>query len=250
MRALVTGAGRGIGRAIAGALQAAGAHVHICDVDEARLAAARADGLAATRADVADPDDVAALFREVGREMGGLDVLVNNAGTAGPTAPVEEVEPQAWVRTVAVNLTGAFLCARQAVPLLRGAGGGSIVNIVSSAGVMGYPLRSPYAAAKWGVVGLTKTLAMELGPDDIRVNAVCPGPVEGERMEAVIAAEAAATGRTAGDVRAGYLAQTSLRTFVTPEDIAATVAFLCSPAATKITGQVLSVDGHTETLRT
>ncbi len=134
--------------------------------------------------------------------------------------------------------------------MLREAGGGSIVNIASSAGVTGYPMRAPYAASMWGVVGLTKSLAMELGPDGIRVNAVCPGPVEGDRMERVIAAEAAATGRTPAEVRAGYAAQTSLRKFIAPEEIAAAVTFLCSSAASKITGQVLGVDGNTETLRT
>ncbi len=245
-RVVVTGGGRGIGWAIAQAFATGGARVHVCDVDDGALGPARQLGFGTSVCDVADAGDVAALFAR----LDGLDVLVNNAGIAGPTGPLDEVDPAEWDRTVAVNLTGAFLCTRAAVPLLRGAGGGAIVNIASSAGVLGYPLRAPYAAAKWGLVGLTKTLAMELGPAGIRVNAVNPGPVEGERMQRVIAAEAAATGRSPDEVRAGYLAQTSLGAFVTPAEIAAAVVWLCSPAAAKVTGQVLGVDGNTETLRT
>ncbi|MBW2175672.1 MAG: SDR family oxidoreductase, partial [Deltaproteobacteria bacterium] len=178
-----------------------------------------------------------------------LDVLVNNAGIAGPTAPIEAVDPEDWDRTMAVNINGQFYCARKAVPLLKEAGGGSIINMSSSAGIMGYPFRSPYAASKWAVIGLTKTMAMELGEFNVRVNAVCPNAVEGPRMDAVIEAEAKVKGITEEEVYACLVQGTSMRTFVTAEDVSNMILFLCSDAGKRISGQALSVDGFTETLR-
>ncbi len=249
-RAVVTAGAGGIGRAIAETLAGAGARVHICDVDADAMAdAARAiPGLGYTLADVADPAAVDRLFDEALDGLGGLDILVNNAGIAGPTAPVEEVSADDWRRTIAVDLDGAFLCARRAVPHLKSAGGGCIVNMSSTAGVLGFANRSPYAAAKWGVIGLTKTLAIELGPHNIRVNAICPGSVEGARIDGVIAADAAARGVSEAEVREAYVRQVSMRTFVTARDIANMVLFICSDAGAKISGQALSVDGNTESL--
>ncbi len=249
-RAVVTAGAGGIGRAIVETFMAAGARVHICDSDEARLSAAKDSlpGLGGTLADVADADAVDRLFDAARDSLGGLDILVNNAGIAGPTAPAEEIAPEDWRRTIAVDLDGAFHCARRAIPLLKGAGGGSIVNISSTAGLFGFPNRSPYAAAKWGLIGLTKTLAMELGPYGIRVNAICPGSVAGPRMDRVIAADAAARGLDPADVRAAYVAQASMRTFVDMRDIAGMALFVCSAAGAKISGQALAVDGHTESL--
>jgi NAD(P)-dependent dehydrogenase (short-subunit alcohol dehydrogenase family) len=179
---------------------------------------------------------------------GSLDVLVNNAGIAGPTARVEDIEPADWDRTIAVDLNGQFYCARLAVPLLKGAGGGSIINISSSAAFSGYPLRSPYAASKWAVIGLTKTLAMELGRFGIRVNAICPGSVEGPRIDRVIERDAAARGMTPEAVRNIYLSHTSMHTFVTADEVASLAAFLASDGGAKISGQVIGVDGHTESI--
>jgi NAD(P)-dependent dehydrogenase (short-subunit alcohol dehydrogenase family) len=251
LRIIVTAGAGGIGQAIAEAFLENGARVHICDVVEERLAGCQAawPELGTSLADVSDPVQVDRLFEAATRRLGGLDVLVNNAGIAGPTAPVEEVAPELWERTMAVNINGQFFCARRAVPLLKMAGGGSIVNISSTAGLMGYPLRSPYAASKWAVIGLTKTLAMELGQFGIRVNAICPGPIKGPRMEAVMAAQATARGVTIDLVHEETYRQTSMRTFIDRRDIAALVLFLCSRAGAKITGQALAVDGHTETLR-
>lgn len=248
--AVVTAGAAGIGRAIVETFLAAGARVHVCDVDEARLAAAckALPGLGATRADVADAEAVDRLFDEAIEALGGLDILVNNAGIAGPTAPAEEIAPEDWRRTVAVDLDGAFHCARRAIPALKRSGGGAIVNIASTAGLFGYPNRSPYAAAKWGLIGLTKTLAMELGRFGIRVNAICPGSVDGPRMDRVIAADAAARGLGPARVREAYVAQVSLRTFVDVADVANMATFLCSAAGARISGQALAVDGHTETL--
>ena len=246
-RVLVTAGAGGIGAAIAEQFRQGAARVHVCDVDEAALQGMK--GFGVTCADVADWEQVEAVFRAVAQGLGGLDVLVNNAGISGPTAATEEIEPAAWRRTIDVNLNGAFYCARQAIPLLKASGGGSIVNIASTAGLFGYPLRSPYAASKWALVGLTKTLAMELGPSGIRVNAVCPGTVEGPRIERVIAAKAAARGVSAAEIRAAYQGKSSLGTLIAARDIAEMVLFLCSHRGARISGQALAVDGHTETLR-
>ena len=178
-----------------------------------------------------------------------MDVLVNNAGISGPTANAEEIAPLDWQRTIDVNLNGAFYCARLAIPLLKAGGGGSIVNISSTAGLFGYPLRTPYAASKWALIGLTKTLAMELGAFGIRVNAVCPGTVEGPRIDRVIAAKAAARGVSAAEIRAAYRGKSSLGTLIAAEDITETVLFLCSDGGARISGQALAVDGNSETLR-
>lgn len=249
-RVVVTAAASGIGRAVAQAFIAAHARVHVCDISADTLGVFQSmePSLSATVADVSDPTAVDRLFDEALRELGGLDVLINNAGIAGPTGPVEDVTPEAWNHTIAVNLSGQFYCIRRAVPLLKQAGGGSIINISSAAGIMGYPLRTPYAASKWAVVGLTKSLAMELGPSGIRVNAICPGSIEGERMQQVIAAEAQARGTDPVSLRKSYEKQNSLRTFIAPEDIANMILFTCSDAGAKISGQALSVDGNTETL--
>jgi len=245
-RVLVTAAATGIGRTVAEAFLEAGARVHVCDLDERALE--RFDRVGSTVADVSDPAQVDRLFADASDALGGLDVLVNNAGISGPTAPVEDIEPADWQRTIEVNLNGQFFCVRRAVPLLKAAGGGAIVNVASTAGLFGYPLRSPYAASKWAIVGLTKTLAMELGSFGIRVNAVCPGSVAGERIERVIADEAASRGVPPDEVRAGFLKQVSLRTFVEAQDVANTILFLCSEGGEKISGQAIAVDGHTEGL--
>jgi NAD(P)-dependent dehydrogenase (short-subunit alcohol dehydrogenase family) len=251
LRVLVTAAGSGIGRAIATTFLQHGARVHICDMDADRLAALRGDyaHLGTTVADVADPAQVDLLFDEATAHLGGLDVLVNNAGIAGPTGPVESLDIAAWDRTMAVNINAQFYCARRGVPLLKAAGGGLIVNLSSVAGLFGYPLRAPYAASKWAVIGFTKTLAMELGEEHIRVNAICPGPVEGPRIDGVIQARADAQGVSFAEMREAYLRQNSLHTLIQAQEIADLVIFLCTPAGRKLSGQALSIDGNTESLR-
>ncbi len=251
-RVLITAAARGIGRVTAEAFAAAGARVFICDIDETALAdfAHANPAIGTAQADVADPAAVERLFEAALDALGGLDVLVNNAGIKGPTGPVETLDPAEFRRCLAVNVEGMFLCTRRAVPALVAAGGGVIVNLASTAGLFGFPHRTPYAASKWAVIGMTKTWAMELGPRGIRVNAVCPGPVAGERIERVIAADADVTGRPLEEVRQRYLRTNSLRTFIDPEDVARLILFLCSDHARRIHGQAIAVDGHTETLRT
>lgn len=249
-RVVVTAGAQGIGLAITEAFVAAGAQVHVCDVNDDFLAAAKSKlpGVTQSQTDVSNEAQVDAMFAELGARWGGLDVLVNNAGIAGPTAKVEETDLAGWDRTIAVNLTGPFLCARRAVPLLKAAGGGSIVNLSSAAGRLGFPLRTPYSASKFGVIGLTETWAMELGPSKIRVNAILPGIVAGERQERVIAAKAASYGIGHEEMRQRLLSQVSLRSMVTAQDIANQIIFICSPAGASISGQSLSVCGNVEHL--
>lgn len=250
MRALVTAGASGIGLAIADALIAGGARVHICDVSDDFLAEFRKTRPEAgvSRADVASETDVKRLFVEVEKSLGGLDVLVNNAGIAGPTGGVDEIAPADWRRTIDVCLTGQFLCAHFGVPMLKAAGGGTIINMSSAAGRLGYAFRTAYSAAKWGVIGLTQSLAKELGPANIRVNAILPGIVAGPRMENVIAARAGQLGVSYAEMERTYLDRVSLRRMVTAQDVAATVVFLVSSAGQNISGQSIGVCGNVEAL--
>lgn len=247
-RVLISAGGAGIGRMIAAAFAARGAKVFICDISEEALDEARRsiEGVKALPVDIAQPAAVTALFAAVEREFGGLDVLVNNAGIAGPTARVEDVAPDELARTLAVNVEGQFHCARHAVPLLKAAGGGTILNLSSVAGRLGFPMRSPYSASKWAVVGFTKSLAIELGETGIRVNAILPGHVETERFRRVVRSKAEATGRSFEDVRARFLAPVSLQRTVAPEDIANMALYLASPFGASITGQAISVCGDVQ----
>jgi len=249
-RVVVTAGAQGIGLAITEAFVTAGAEVHICDVNDDFLASAKVSfpSVSQSRTDVSNEAQVDAMFAELSARWGALDVLVNNAGIAGPTAAVEDTELGDWEQTIAVNLTGPFLCTRRAVPLLKSAGGGSIVNLSSIAGRLGFPLRTPYSASKYGVIGLTETWAMELGPSHIRVNAILPGIVAGERQERVIAAKAASYGIDQEDMRQRLLSKVSLRSMVTAQDIANQIIFICSPAGAAISGQSLSVCGNVEHL--
>ena len=245
LRVLVTAGAAGIGRAIARTFLDHGARVHVCDVDRAALDEARRllPAVTQTVADVARLADVDRLFADVRRDLGGLDVLVNNAGIAGPTAKVEDIAPEDWERCIAVDLNGMFYCTRLAMPLLKAAGGGSIINLSSVAGRLGFPMRSPYAAAKWGVVGFTKSLAIEAGPDGVRVNCLQPGNVEGERIDRVIDAKAKAFGIPFDAQKQKLLDTVSLRTFVTAQDIANMALFLATDAGKHISGQALSICG-------
>ena len=234
LRVLVTAGGAGIGRAIAQTFRAHGARVHTSDIDPKT----KPD----TLADVADLGQVEKLFDEVQKSLGGLDVLVNNAGIAGPTGKVEDLKPEDWDRCIAIDLTGMFYCTRKAMPMIKAAGGGSIVNLSSAAGRHGFPQRSPYAAAKWGVVGFTKTLAVEAGPDKVRVNCILPGLVAGKRNKEITAAKASAQGISVAEVHRRLVETTSLRSMVSEQDIANMILFLCSDAGKHITGQPIAVD--------
>ena len=254
-RALVTAGAAGIGLAIAQHLAARGCQLVVCDVAqealrhfEQRLPEYHVGKHHAVLADVANEGDVERLFGEIRARLGGLDILVNNAGIAGPTGGIDAIDPKDWRRCIDVCLTGQFLCARLAVPLLREAGGGSIVNMSSAAGKYGYAFRTPYSSAKFGVIGLTQSLAKELGPENIRVNAILPGIVEGPRMEGVIRSRAAQLGIPYEEMEARYLERISMRRMVSPGDVAQMIGFLVSDAGRHIAGQSIAVDGNVETL--
>lgn len=260
---LVTGASRGIGRAIALGFAAEGAGVG--------LVATSADGVKSVAeeiaagggralplvGDVAVEADVRRFLAQAESALGPLNVLVTNAGVTGPTLPATEMPLAEWERTLAVNLTGPFLCAREALRTALGrakqSGAApalhSIVNIGSIAGKISYPYRTPYASSKWGLIGLTLTLAEEAGRAGIRVNCICPGPVAGEMLESVMAARARAMGRPLEDVRKQFMGLTMLKRFVKNEDVAALVLFLASDAAANITGQAIDVTGGMAQMR-
>lgn len=239
-RIIVTGAGQGIGAAIADVCRRHGATVFAID--------ANPDSTVDAVADIADAGAVETAVGAAVAAMGGIDGLVNNVGVPGPTGLVEVVDPDAFDACVQINVGGTFRMTAAVVPHL--AAGAAIVNISSTAGIYGYPLRTPYAASKWAVVGMTKTWAMELGDRGVRVNVICPGTVDGPRMDGVIEREAAATGAPFDAIKSGYTNQVSMRTLIAPADIGEATAWLLSPQARYVSGQVLSVDGHTESLRT
>jgi NAD(P)-dependent dehydrogenase (short-subunit alcohol dehydrogenase family) len=247
-RVLVTAGAAGIGRAIVQAFVAAGAKVHVCDLDSAALADLRAQvaGVTTTVCDIGDRAAVEAMVAQAAAALGGMDVLINNAGISGPTASVEQMDPDAWEAVLRINLTGTFNVTRHAIPHLKHSTAGVILVMSSLAGRFGYPNRSPYATTKWGLIGLTKTLSRELGEFGIRVNAILPGAVEGPRIEHVLKGRAAASGRSVADERAAALANQSIKHMVAPQDIAALAVFLASDAGRSISGQILPIDGDSQ----
>jgi len=250
LRVLVTAGANGIGLAIARAFAGEGAKVHICDVDTAALASLKTTDPMLTQSicDVSDRAAVKSLFAETGAVLGGLDVLVNNAGIAGPTSKVEEMNPEDWDRCLDICLTGQFNCTRLAVPLLKASRNASIVNIASAAGRLGFAMRTPYAAAKWGVIGFTKSLSIELGPDNIRVNAILPGLVAGDRQRRVLEAKAQQRGISFAEMERTAFSYTSIKDYVTPQQIADQIVFMCSPRGSTISGQAISICGDTQML--
>jgi NAD(P)-dependent dehydrogenase (short-subunit alcohol dehydrogenase family) len=250
LRVLITAGAGGIGLKVAEAFEREGAKLHVCDIDKAALSAlAKAHpGIGVSECDVADRKAVAALFAQAAEKLGGLDCLVNNAGIAGPTGPVHEIEPEEWDRCVQVCLTSQFNCTRLAVEHLRQSKNASIVNLSSAAGRFGFPNRSPYSAAKWGVVGFTKTIAMELGQYGIRCNAILPGTVEGERIRRVIEAKAKIAGKSPREMEDTWLAKASIREMIQPEQLADMILFLASPRARTISGQAIAIDSDLQSL--
>lgn len=250
LRVLVTAGANGIGLEIARSFVEEGAKVHVCDVDEAALNALRTTDptLTFSICDVSDRKAVAKMFDEALAVLGGLDTLVNNAGIAGPTGKVDDINPEDWDRCLAICLTGQFNCARLAVPHLRASKNASITNISSAAGRFGFAMRAPYAAAKWGVIGFTKSLSIELGGDNIRVNAILPGLVAGDRQRRVLEAKAQQRGISFQEMEAQAFSFTSIKDYVTPRQIADQIVFLSSPRGRTISGQDISVCGDTRML--
>jgi NAD(P)-dependent dehydrogenase (short-subunit alcohol dehydrogenase family) len=243
-RVLITAGAAGIGREFARAFAAQGAKIFICDIDEAGLAAMAKEipGLVTRRCDMAKRGEIEAMVPAATAALGGLDVLINNAGIAGLTLPVEQYPPDDWDKVVVVNLTGMFDVTRLAIPALKQSKAGVIINMSSIAGRYGFANRSPYAATKWAVIGFTKTLSLELGAHGIRANAIAPGAVAGERIVRVFQGRAQLSGRSMDEVKAEAFSQQSIEDFIDPKDIAQLAVFLASPAAKSISGQVLPID--------
>ncbi len=252
MNVVVIAGASGIGREIVRAFLEESAHVFVCDISEDLIAEFSTEftDTYIEKVDVAKYDEVKNFFGAISRKVDSIDVLVNCAGIAGPTALLHEADPKHWDQTIDVNVKGMFYCCRQAIPLIKKSKNGSIINLASNAAFFGFPYRSAYTAAKWATIGLTKTLAMELGNDGIRVNAICPGSVTGDRIDRVIQADAREQGKTIEEIKASYVKQVSLKTFVGPEDVANMCLFLSSEMGKFISGQAIGLDGHTEGLST
>nr|WP_249139099.1 SDR family oxidoreductase [Actibacterium sp. MT2.3-13A] len=246
-RVIVTAGAQGIGRAIVDAYLAEGAQVATCDIDTAALDTLPRE-VFRQRADMGDAAQIADFMAAALGHLGGLDVLVNNAGIAGPTSPVEEIDPEDWHKCLDICLTAQFHCVRYAVPVLRQSKNPSIINLSSLAGRLGFALRTPYAAAKWGVIGFTKSLSIELGKDGIRCNAILPGIVAGDRQRRVLEAKAQRRGISFEQVEAEAFSYTSLKEYVQPEQIADQILFLTSPRGRTISGQAVSICGDGQML--
>ena len=241
----------GIGWATTKICVAKGASVYLCDNDLKAINKVKKHSLYNKRifvseTDASDETEVVDFFHKIKKKFRNLDALINNVGIAGPTGTIEKLDSSEWENTLHVNVNSHFYFTKQAIPLLKKSNNSSIVNISSTAGIMGYPLRSPYTVSKWGVVGLTKTLAMELGKYKIRVNAVCPGTIKGDRMKRVIKAKAKLMKVSQKLIEKDFISMSSLKSWVTEEDIGNACAFLISNEASKISGQVIAVDGNTE----
>ena len=250
LRVIVTAGAAGIGREVARAFLREGALVHICDVDRHALADLPGSDpkLKASLCDVADREAVTRFIDTATDALGGLDCLVNNAGIAGPTGRVDEIPPEEWDRTLAVNITGQFNCVRAALRHLANSANPSIINLSSVAGRLGFPMRTPYAASKWAVVGFTKSLAMELGPLNIRVNAIQPGAVEGDRIRRVFAAKAQVRGVSMQTIQDEAMSHASIKDMIAPQQLADMMVFLASPRGRTISGQAISICGDVQSL--
>jgi len=251
LRVLITAGAGGIGLTAAQTFLREGARVHVCDIDSDALAnlATTAPGATSSHCDVSKRDQVARMMDEAVAALGGLDCLVNNAGIAGPTGRVDEIEPADWEQCLDICITGQFNVARVAIPHLKASKHNtSIINYSSAAGKFGFPMRAPYAAAKWGVIGFTKTLAMELGENGIRCNAIQPGPVDGARIRTVIDGKARALNISFDEMQARMLANQSIKALIPPQQLADLTVYLASPLASTISGQDISVDGDMQSL--
>jgi NAD(P)-dependent dehydrogenase (short-subunit alcohol dehydrogenase family) len=245
--ALVTGGGKGIGRAIALLFAGEGARVVVNGTDQEAIEAVTKEITAGGgqalcyQADIASEEAVKQMVETTLTQFGKLDILVNNSGIAGPTAPVVNMDIEEWDRTMAVNLTGAMLCAKYALPNMIERQSGAVINITSVGGLGGYALRSPYCASKWAMIGLSKTIALEVGQYGITSNAIAPGPVRGPRIDGVIKNRAQEMGRTVEEVEREYMGMTTLKRMVENEDIAAMALFLASDEGRNITGEVINI---------
>ncbi|MDG2197520.1 MAG: SDR family oxidoreductase [SAR324 cluster bacterium] len=249
-KVIVSAGGSGIGLAIVQGFLAEGAEVATCDINPELVSELKRNhpSVYGEEVDVADAQAVQQFTQSAIGKLGGLDCLVNNAGIAGPTSPIEEIPEADWERCLSVCLNSQYFFIKASVFSLRKSSNPSIVNISSAAGKYGFAFRTPYSTAKWGVIGLTKSLAIELGPDQIRVNAILPGLVSGERQKRVLTAKAEKRGVSFDEIEQEAFSYTSIKSYVTPQDIANQVLYLASERGKLISGQAISVDGDTRML--
>ena len=248
---IISAGASGIGLATAKVCLSRGAYVYLCDIDNKSLNKLNKNPLINKRlfkynCDASDESQVLDLFKKISKKTKKIDALINNVGVAGPTGSLEKLKSKDWEKTIQVDVNSHFYFTKKAIPLIKKSRNGSIINISSTAGILGFPLRSPYAASKWAIIGLTKTLSMELGKFKIRVNAICPGSVEGDRMKRVVDAKALLTKTNPKKVKQEFESMVSLQTFVNKEDIASMALFLLSDESQNISGQAMTVDGNTE----
>ena len=246
---IISAGASGIGWATAKICLSKGAYVYLCDIDNKSLNKIKKHPLANKKlfyyeCDASDEDDVSNFFSQVNKKTKKIDALINNVGVAGPTGTIEKLSSEDWEKTLKINVISHFYFAKLAIPMLKKNKGGSIINISSGAGIMGFPLRSPYAASKWAVIGLTKTLAMELGKFKIRVNAICPGTIKGDRMIRVIRDKAKFLKVSKKKIEKDFISMASMNCWINEEDIGKMCSYLISSDGEKISGQAIPIDGN------
>ena len=248
---IISAGASGIGWATAKICLSRGAFVYICDLDLKSLNKIRKHSLNNKRlfsynCDASNEEEVSNFFNQIKKKTNKIDALINNVGVAGPTGSLEKLNSKDWENTLHTDVNSHFYFTKRAIPLIKKSKNGSIINISSTAGILGFPLRSPYAASKWAIIGITKTLAMELGKFNIRVNAVCPGTIKGDRMKRVIRDKAKFTKISRKSIEKDFISMSSMKQWILEDDIGKMCAFLISDDSSKVSGQVISVDGHTE----
>ena len=248
---IISAGASGIGWATAKICLSRGAFVYICDLDLKSLNKIRKHSLNNKRlfsynCDASNEEEVSNFFNQIKKRTNKIDALINNVGVAGPTGSLEKLNSKDWENTLHTDVNSHFYFTKRAIPLIKKSKNGSIINISSTAGILGFPLRSPYAASKWAIIGITKTLAMELGKFNIRVNAVCPGTIKGDRMKRVIRDKAKFTKISRKSIEKDFISMSSMKQWILEDDIGKMCAFLISDDSSKVSGQVISVDGNTE----
>ncbi len=248
---IISAGASGIGLATTKVCLSRGAYVYLCDINDKSLKKLNKHPLKNKRlfiyqCDASNEEQVSLFFNKVKKKTNNIDALINNVGIAGPTGSLEKLKSKDWEKTLHVDVNSHFYFTKKAIPLIKKSKNGSIINISSTAGILGFPLRSPYAASKWAIIGVTKTLAMELGRFNIRVNAVCPGTIKGDRMKRVIKDKAKFTKVSTKSIEKDFISMSSMKKWIMEEDIGKMCSFLISDDSSKVSGQVISVDGHTE----
>ena len=248
---IISAGASGIGLATTKVCLSRGAYVYLCDIDNKSIKKLNKHPLKNKRlfiyqCDASNEEQVSLFFDNIKKKTKRIDALINNVGVAGPTGSLEKLKSKDWENTLHVDVNSHFYFTKKAIPLIKKTKNGSIINISSTAGVLGFPLRSPYAASKWAIIGVTKTLAMELGKFNIRVNAVCPGTIKGDRMKRVIRDKAKFTKVSSKSIEKDFISMSSMKQWILEEDIGKMCSFLISDDSSKVSGQVISVDGHTE----